>query len=181
MKKILALATVAILTASALVWSSALLPRPSPELTISVPGGSTTQLSSLRGKVVVLEFLFVKSAHCLRVATLLNQLHGEAKLQGFQPLGIAFDPPNNVMSNGELIAPMVDYLELTYPIGYTTKAAVDSYLGRSINETLNIPQIVVIDRVGTIRAVSGGRGGNPALEDADALRALISRLLAERS
>lgn len=179
MKKILAVATIAILTASALVWSSAPLPRPSPELSISVPGGSTTQLSSLRGQVVVLEFLFVKSAHCLRVARLLNQLHGEAQLRGFQPVGIAFDPPNNVSSNGELIAPMVDYFKLTYPIGYTTKATVDSYLGRNINETLNIPQIVVIDRAGMIRAVSGGRGGDPALEDADTLRALISRLLAE--
>jgi len=177
MKKLLALATVAILTASALVWSSSLVPRPSPELAIPMPGGSTTQLSSLRGKVVILEFLFLKSQHCLRVATMLNELHGEAALQGFQPVGIVFDPPNDTNSHGELISPMVDYYKLTYPVGYVTKGAVDTYLGRTTNEILEIPQLVVIDRSGTIRAVSGGRGGNSELENAASLRKLIITLL----
>jgi len=179
MRKLLALATVAIATASALVWSAALVPRQSPELAIAVPGGSTTELSSLRGKVVVLEFLFVKSQHCLRVATMLNELHGEAALQGFQPVGVVFDPPNDTNSHGELVPAMVDYFKLTYPVGYASKDVVDAYLGRSSNETLNIPQLVVIDRAGTIRAVSGGRRADLTLEDAAALRRLIASLLKE--
>jgi hypothetical protein len=43
----------------------------------------------------------------------------------------------------------------------------------------NFPQIVVIDRTGTIRATSGGVGGDPKLEDADSLRTLIDTLLKE--
>jgi hypothetical protein len=179
MNTLFTLAAVAILTASALVWSAAPIPRPSPELAIAVPGGSTTQLSSLRGKVVVLEFLFVKSQHCLRVASMLNELHGEAALRGFQPVGLVFDPPNDTNSRGELIPAMVDYFKLTYPVGYASKDVVDTFLGRSSSETLNIPQLVVIDRAGTIRAVSGGRGGNPTLEDAASLRKLIATLLEE--
>jgi AhpC/TSA family len=178
MNKLFTFAVVAILTASALVWSATPVPRPSPELAIAVPGGSTMQLSSLRGKVVVLEFLFVKSQHCLRVASMLNELHGEAALRGFQPVGLVFDPPN-ANSHGELVPAMVDYFKLTYPVGYASKDVVDTYLGRSSNETLNIPQLVVIDRAGTIRAVSGGRGGNPTLEDAASLRKLIATLLEE--
>ena len=59
------------------------------------------------------------------------------------------------------------------------KNDVDNYLGRNGNEILNIPQVVVIDRAGMIRATSGGRGGNPALEDENSLRTLINGLLNE--
>jgi hypothetical protein len=59
------------------------------------------------------------------------------------------------------------------------KADVDSYLGRSGNEILNIPQVVVIDRSGMIRYTSGGRGGDPRLEDENSLRDLILGLLKE--
>ena len=56
---------------------------------------------------------------------------------------------------------------------------MDSYLGRNGNEILNIPQVVVIDREGMIRATSGGRGGDPALENENSLRNLINGLLNE--
>jgi len=36
------------------------------------------------------------------------------------------------------------------------RANLDSYLGRTRNEVLNIPQVAVIDRAGMIRAASGG-------------------------
>jgi len=52
-------------------------------------------------------------------------------------------------------------------------------MGRNGNEILNIPQVVVIDRAGMIRATSGGRGGDPALEDENSLRNLIDSLLKE--
>ena len=55
---------------------------------------------------------------------------------------------------------------------------MDAYLGRSGNEMLSIPQLIVIDRTGMIRAATGGQG-NPSLEDANALRALLSGLLKE--
>jgi hypothetical protein len=74
---------------------------------------------------------------------------------------------------------MVDYFKLTYPVGYSAKSDVDSYLGRTGKEILNIPQIVVIDRTGTIRATSGGAGGDPQLEDENSLRSLIDSLLKE--
>jgi hypothetical protein len=74
---------------------------------------------------------------------------------------------------------MVDYFKLTYPVGYSAKDHVDTYLGRTGKEILNIPQIVVIDRKGMIRATSGGAGGDPRLEDENWLRNLINDLLDE--
>jgi len=152
--------------------------RKSPEFTIADASGKTTQLSSFKGKVVVMEFLFIKSVHCMHVAGTLNKLNSELGARGFQAVGIVFDPPNG-QSTAQLLPTVVDSLKLTYPLGYAQKDAVDSYLGRSGNEILNIPQVVVIDRAGMIRATSGGQGGDPTLEDENSLRTLINGLLNE--
>jgi thiol-disulfide isomerase/thioredoxin len=183
MQKVTSIMVVLILAVSALASAAGTVPRKSPEFTISQPSGKSTLLSSFKGKVVVVEFLFIKSEHCLRVARTLNKLHRELGARGFQPVGIVFDPPNSRAFDpnvgGQLVNAMVDYLKLTYPVGYTTKTNVDTYLARSRNEILNIPQVVVIDRAGTIRAVSGGRGGDPKLEDENSLRDLVEGLLKE--
>ena len=170
--------------AMAFVTSAVALPmvtvlRKSPEFTIADSSGKTTQLSSFKGKVVVMEFLFVKSQHCMRVAAVLNKLNNELGPSGFQAVGIVFDPPNAEGTGAQLLPAVVDYLKLTYPLGYASKDDVDNYLGRSGNEILNIPQVVVIDKAGMIRATSGGRGGDPTLEDENSLRTLINSLLKE--
>ena len=152
--------------------------RKSPEFAIN-SSGRTTQLSSFKGKVVVMEFLFVKSQHCMRVAATLNRLNNELGPSGFQAVGVVFDPPNGEGTSEQLLPVVVDSLKLTYPLGYASRNDVDNYLGRSENQVLNIPQVVVIDRAGMIRATSGGRGGDPTLEDENSLRNLINGLLNE--
>ena len=170
-----------ILMTSRLALPSVPVSHQSPEFTLYDSSGKTVLLSSLQGKVVVLEFLFLNSQHCLRVAKTLNKLHAELGSGGFLPVGVVFDPPNAANPGGQYLATMVDYLKLSYPVGYSLKADVDKYLARSGSEILNIPQIVVIDRAGVIRAASGGAGGDPRLEDEDSLRALINNLLKEGS
>ena len=167
-----------VMTASALALPPDQVPRKSPEFTISQPSGKTTLLSSFKSKVVVIEFLFVKSQHCGRVAQTLNRLQAELGPQGFQSVGVAFDAPDPRQTGGEGLATMVRYLNLSYPVGYASAAQVDAYLGRSGNELVSIPQLVVIDRTGTIRAATGGRP-NASLEDEGSLRALIGSLLNE--
>jgi peroxiredoxin len=164
---------------SALALASAPISRKSPKYTISEPSGKTMLLSNFKGKVVVLEFFFVASQHCLRIAETLNKLQNDLGPRGFQPIGIAFDPPNNPNTGPQLVTYMVNSLKLTYPVGYSAKEDVDTYLGRTGNEVLNIPQVVVIDRAGVIRAQSGARPGDPKLEDEASLRALLEPLLKE--
>ena len=160
--------------------AAAQLPRPSPEFALTPPGGSTLLLSSLKGKVVVMEFLFVRSEHCLRVAQMLNNLEHELAPRGFQSLAVAFDPPNNAGGAGpQSVTAMTSYFKLSYPVAYASKESVDSFLDRARTEVLNIPQIVVIDRKGSIRAASGGRGAATRLENEGELRSLVESLLSE--
>jgi len=170
--------TIVFLT-SAFALPTGSVPRRSPEFAIAEPGGQTILLSKLRGKVVVLEFLFIRSEHCMRVLKTLDRLNSDLGPRGFQAAGVVFDPPNAPVSDGTLITAMMSYFKLTLPVGHTSRNSVDSYLGRAGNEVLNIPQIVVIDRAGMIRATSGGKGGDPALENETSLRNLIDNLLKE--
>src|SRR5215831_17931044 len=175
-KTLRVLIMVSALLATNLAAAPSPVPRKSPEFLISEPSGNAILLSSLRGKVVVIEFLFLQSNHCTRVAKMLNELNREMGARGFQALGVVFDPPNVPDSHGELIRPAVNFLHLTYPVGYAHKADVDNFLDRKPREILSIPQIVIIDRDGMIRAVSGGTGGDPRLEDEASLRALVDEL-----
>jgi peroxiredoxin len=138
------------------------------------PSGKEKLLSSFNGKVVVIEFLLVKCPHCLRVAQTINKLHNELGPRGLQPVGIAFD--NDV--SGPVVTNFIQYFKVSYPIGYTSSANVDTYLGRAGAERLQVPQIVVIDRKGVIRAQSRPTH-ETNLENRDYLRELIAALLKE--
>jgi peroxiredoxin len=151
-------------------------PRKSPEFSFSDPSGKQTSLSSLKGKVVVIEFLLTNCPHCKRVAKMIARVQGELAQRGLQTIGIAFD--NNI--NGKTVTQFSQDLGVTYPIGYTSSPEVDSYLGRTPTERLMVPQIVVIDRAGVIRAQSHPtREVN--LEDESQLYGLIDGLLKENS
>lgn len=150
--------------------------RKSPALSIVEPSGAETQLSHFKGKVIVLEFLFVRSPHCLQLADMLNRLNRELGPRGFQPVAIAFGP----YAEPAVLINMVNHFKLTYPVGFTTSEKVDTYLGRQGKERLKIPQMVVIDRRGIIRATSGAKG-DPKLENEASLGAFIENLLKENA
>ncbi len=173
MRKLIPLAVSLALGVSPLVATSP-VPRKSPELKFFDPSGKEKLLSSFKGKVVVIEFLLIKCPHCSRVAQTIDKLHNELGPRGFQPIGIAFD--NGI--SGPVVSNYVQRFRLAYAVDYTSSANVDSYLGRAGGERLQVPQIVVIDRKGVIRAQSHPvREVN--LENESYLRNLIDTLLKE--
>jgi peroxiredoxin len=174
LKRVVYLLLLTSLSIPALSVPPAAVPRKSPDFTIYEPSGKVTQLSSLRGKVVVIEFLFIRSKHCMDVIQTLNQLNQELGPRGFQPIAVAF----NKGDTGTLVNRMEQYFKLTFPVGYTSAENVDAFFGRMGNERLNIPQIVVIDRTGAIRAQNGAKY-DQNLENAASLRTLLDALLKE--
>jgi peroxiredoxin len=150
------------------------VPRKSAEFTIAKPSGEQILLSSFKGKVVVIEFLFVNSPHCIQLAQMLDRLQGDLGSRGFQAVAVAFGQ----RSDQAMVGHVADRLKLNYPLAYSTAADVDAYLDRKGSEKLKIPQTVVIDRKGFIRAATGG-GADTRLEDEAALRTLVDSLLDE--
>jgi peroxiredoxin len=148
--------------------------RDSPEFTIVDPSDKTTPLSSFKGQVVVIEFLLYRCPSCLRVAQTINKLHREMADRGFRPIGIVFD--DGVTE--PVVRDLAQLLKLNYPVGYTTSDQVDRYLGRSPVVRFQVPQLVVIDRAGVIRAQSRP-SGEANLTDENYLRNLVRELLDE--
>lgn len=155
-------------------------PRKAPELSFYDRSGKAISLSKFKGKVVVLEFLFVRSMHCARVAQTLNKLNNDLSSRGVQSLGVAFSAPQSE-ADAVTVDNFIQSLGLAYPVGYTNKEDIDKFLERGKYDVLSIPQVIIIDRAGVIRAQSGARPGDPKLEDENALRTLLETLLKENA
>src|SRR5258708_30329778 len=67
------------------------VPRPARELSIVEANGKVTLLTSLKGKVVYVQFLFTTCPHCQALSGVLTKLGKDLGPQGFQALGVAFD------------------------------------------------------------------------------------------
>jgi peroxiredoxin len=148
--------------------------RDSPEFSIIGPSGNRMPLSSFKGQVVVIEFLLVQCPSCLRVAQMINKLHGEMAGSGLRAVGIAFDDGISEPA----VRSFVQLMKINYPVGYTTSDQVDGYLRRAAAIRFQVPQVVVIDRAGAIRAQSRP-SGETDLTDENYLRNLIRELLEE--
>src|SRR5258708_4603991 len=150
------------------------VPRPAKELAVIEPNGKQTLLSTLKGKVVVIEFLFTTCPHCQKQSQLMTRLQKELGPKGFQALGVAF----NDGVNPPMVAQFVQEFGVGYPVGNASRDTALSYLGISVMERWAVPQIVVIDRKGVIRQQSEPMPSG-SLQDEAKLRALVESLLKE--
>ena len=180
MQKFIAPTLVFLLAISTLAVPAGPVPRKAPELSFFDPSGKAILLSSFKGKVVAVEFFFVRSMHCVRVAQTLNKLNDELGPRGFQAVAVAFSAPHSE-ADAATVDIFVQSSRLAFPVGYADKEDVDRFLSRGQGDILNIPQVIIIDRAGMIRAQSGNRPGDPALEDIDALRARLDALLKQKA
>ena len=148
-------------------------PRKSPEFTFIDSSGKTTPLTSMRGKVVLIEFLWTNCPHCQRASQTITKLYREFGPRGFRAIGVAIDA--NITDR--MVTNFVKQSGVTYPVAYSTPVAVDSYLGRAPMERLMLPQIVIVDREGVIRAQSGPSSDQNIVDNESMLRGLLESLL----
>ena len=153
------------------------VPRPSKEFTVVTPQGQQILLSSLKGKVAVVQFLFTWCPHCQAFSQMLTQVNAEYGPRGFQALGVAFDDDDGKLPLKDKAAAYAKQYA-GFPVGFSTRSTVLGYLGISELERIGVPEIVVLDRKGVIREQSPTQGGGP-LTDPAHLRSLVESLLAE--
>lgn len=102
-----------------------------PEMTIDLlPVGATGQtqvkLSSLRGKVVMLDMFWSQCPHCEEHAPHIVELYNQYRQRGFTVLGLATDQQADKASLGRLKAFMTK-AKISYPVGYLTNEVVAYY------------------------------------------------------
>jgi peroxiredoxin len=151
------------------------VPRPAGEFVFQFEDGRRQMpLTELRGKVVVVEFLFTSCPHCKKSVQAIQKVYAELGHRGFQPVGVAI---NGVPS--ATIDEFIRELHLSFPIGAAQAADARDFLQLG-DARFMLPQLVVIDRNGTIRMHAGG--GDPFFENEEEnLRVLVKGLLKEKA
>jgi len=151
------------------------VPRPAKPFEIVEPNGKHDSLANLKGKVVLIQFLYTTCSHCQAYSQLLNKIQAEYGPKGFQALGAAFNEANNDMAK--------EYMgkyATGFPVGPVDRNTVLAFLSFSVMDQVFVPQIAVIDRKGQIREQTEAKSEGPApLQVESHLRGLIEKLLAE--
>ena len=168
-----ALAATAFVALTVAAFATPPVPRKSPEFTSTDPSGKPMLLSSLKGKIVVMPFMFTTCPHCQREAQMLTTLQKEFAGRGVVMLGTVFND-----ANGAMAAQFVKEFNVGFPVGYATRDQVVSYLGLSVLDRWVVPQVAIIDKKGNIVAQSAATG-TPELQDEAYLRNFLDKLVKE--
>ena len=123
------------------------VPRKAPEFQFNFADGSHTLLSQYRGKVVMIEFLHTTCPHCQETSKQFSKLYTEFGSQGFQPIGVAWNEMSKM-----LVPDFIKNNGVNFPVAYSDRDTVMSYIGASVMERVMVPQMMWIDRKGMIRA-----------------------------
>jgi len=169
------LSTLAITSVLAATAAAATVPRQAPEFAIQMPNKSQILLSQHRGKVVLLEVLLTTCPHCQHASQIMSRLQTEYGPRGFQALGVAFNDMAHM-----LVADFVRDFKVNYPVGYSPREPVVSFLQANPQQSLHVPQLVFIDKKGVIRHQSLQQNDSQSHSE-QFMRKMIEQLLAEPS
>jgi peroxiredoxin len=146
------------------------VPRQAKDFDFVLPSGQHLKLSSLRGKVVIVQGLSVTCPHCQAYSQLLTKMQNEYGPRGFQAVGVGYDVDAAKAQN------YVTLYHVGFPVAYAPEDDVLAFLGHSVLERNMVPQILIIDRQGIIQAESAA-SGSPELQQEPAVRMWIEKLL----
>jgi peroxiredoxin len=153
----------------------ATVPRPASDFAVQMNNGTQVHANQFPGKVVVLAFILTYCAHCQFTVRILTKLQNEFGPQGFQVVASAIDPMSSMK-----VPDFIRQFQPTFPVGFNEHQAAVDYLQHPVMFRLMMPQLVVIDRKGIIRAQLAGDDKFFAEgEQEKNLRALLDPLLKE--
>jgi peroxiredoxin len=168
------MAAVAAVLSFALQAETLAVPRPAPEFVVHYPDGSQALLSSSKGKVVALTFIYTTCIHCQHASQAFSKLYTEYSPRGFQVVSVAFNEMANLF-----VSDFVKNNGITFKVGFSPLDPVLQFLGISPIERYEVPQIVWIDRNGIIRAQTPAIGDDGKMRTEGYWREMIETLLKE--
>jgi thiol-disulfide isomerase/thioredoxin len=180
-KQLIRLAAASFFMLGMALQAGAPVPRPAGEFKIHEPSGRETLLSSQKGKVVVIQFLFTWCGHCQATAQQLSQMQAELGPKGLVVYGVAFNDEvqtKDAAANNKMVTEFGKYA--SFPVGLASRESVLKFLGISVMDKLGVPQLVAIDRKGMIQAQTKPSPGQGEIIEPQVMRATVTKLLAEK-
>ena len=136
-----------------------------PDFVLSALDGDSLQLSSLRGRVVVLNFWATWCVPCLHEMPALSRMHAALSPAGLTVLGVSMDTEGI-----DIVRHYANRLNVTYPILLGNGEIANNY-----DSVVALPMTYIIDEQGIIRRRFVG------LFDVDALQTEMDAYLARKS
>lgn len=163
---------IAAVLAAAVSLCAATLPRQAPELTIQMNNGRNIQLSSYKGKPVVLAFILTTCSHCQHTTGLLSKLYQEYGPRGLQVVESAIET-----GAAAFVPRFVQQFNPPFPVGYNEFQAAQDFMQHSPMLIMHMPGVVFVDRAG--RIVAQYEGDDPDLtgDQEKTLRRRIEEIL----
>lgn len=112
-----------------------------PDITVKTIKGETVRLSSLRGKVVMVNFWATSCATCVQEMPELITLYRQYQAQGLELIAVAmqYDPPNYVMNYAE-----------SKQLPFKVALDIDGAAAQAFGGILGTPTTYVIDPQGKV-------------------------------
>src|SRR4051812_40545990 len=162
-----------LLFGAGLLCSQAPTPRKAPELAIQTGPDKYMWLSQSEGKTVVVAVIMTTCPHCQYTTGVLSKIQKEYAAKGVQIMATAIEPMSSLNIEG-----FKKQFQPAFPVGYNDQKYVMKFLGLPENDPMFVPQLVFIDKSGTIRAQL--TGDSPEMEKAvqeKKLRELLDKVL----
>lgn len=134
----------------------------------AVKPGETLKLSSLNGRVVLLDVFSSKCPHCVDHAPHVAEIYNLYRQKGFTVLGLATDQSDRA----EDVKSFISTARIAYPVGFLTAEVIVYFLDRRNH---GVPQMVLFGRDGKMAKRIIGWGPDNDKE----LRAAIEAELAK--
>ncbi len=122
------------------------VPRPAGEFVVHMVDGSQKLLSSYKGKVVVMPFMFTTCTHCQHTAGVLAKVETEYAGKGVQVLGVTIDPGAK-----EGIPAFLKITGANFPVGYSAQDQALKFL-HAPADGWYVPMLAFIDQSGMVRS-----------------------------
>jgi cytochrome c biogenesis protein CcmG/thiol:disulfide interchange protein DsbE len=128
--------------------------RPAPHFALKDQHAKPLNLSTYRGKVILLNFWATWCAPCRVEMPWFEEFSNRYRDRGLVVIGLSMDE-----EGWKAVRPVLGKLKITYPIGLGNRAIAKSY-----GVTQSLPITFLIDRNGKIQATMNGFGKNLEFE-----------------
>jgi thiol-disulfide isomerase/thioredoxin len=146
-------------------------PRKAPEFVFNLQDGKQLLLSSFRGKVVAISFMFTTCPHCQAFCPVLAGIQKDYASKGVQIVGDVIDAgAREGLANFNLL-----YVKGAFPAGWSTQESALQFINHP-DPHYYVPMMAFIDRRGYMRSVY--IGDNDFFKDGEKnVRAELDKLL----
>jgi cytochrome oxidase Cu insertion factor (SCO1/SenC/PrrC family) len=123
------------------------VPRKAPEFVFNLQDGKQLLLSSFRGKVVAVAFMFTTCPHCQALCPIMANIQKDYAAKGVQFVGdVIDDAAKDGLANFTAL-----YSRGAFPVGWSTHEAALEFM-KHPDPRFYVPMMAFVDKKGNIQA-----------------------------